>query len=254
MDKQTPLPYATILVLHKGKGTVSNEQGFFSLDTTGLSKNDTLSFQYVGYETKRIAIDELDSITNIYLKEALINLSEAFVFGDPPDPVDVVKKVLDNKEKNYKRRTSEEQTFIRWRNTSDIEKATIDLKKNSIEELDEESLKQAATKIPKHNTSYTDFLVNLFFSANIDDTLKIDPVRIVSLKQEDITELEQMATIFENMFKKTAENEYWKVKSGILSQKLDIDEPESQTKNDTVEGNETSTMQTNYYNRSIKSI
>ena len=252
MDKQTPLPYATILVLHKGKGTVSNETGFFSLDTTGLAKNDTLSFQYVGYETRRVAIDELDSVTYIYMKEALINLSEAFVFGDPPDPEDIVKKVLDNKEKNYKRRTSTEKTFIRWRNTSDIEKATIDLKKNSIEELDERSLKQAAEKIPKHNTSYTDFLVDLYFSANIDDTLKIDPVRIVSLKQEDITELEQMADIFENMFKKTAENEYWKVKSGILSQKLDIDEPEDQTKNDTVEGNETSIMQTNYYNRSIK--
>jgi len=91
MDKQTPLPYSNIIVLHKNRGTISNEKGFFSLDITKLDKNDSLSFQYIGYETKVVIISELDSITTIYLKEAIINLSEAFVFGNPPDPEVIVK-------------------------------------------------------------------------------------------------------------------------------------------------------------------
>ena len=253
MDKQTPLPYTNIVVLHKSRGTVSNEKGFFSLDVTKLDKNDTLSFQYVGYDSKVFIISELDSVNTIYLKEAIINLGETFVFSDPPDPEDIVKKVLENKKVNYKKRTAKAQTFIRWRNTSDIEKARVDLKKNSIKELDEESLKYAASKIPKHNTSYTDFLVNLYFSANIDDTLKIDPVKAVSLKEEEITELEQMAGIFEKLFNETEENEYWKVKSGILSQKLNIDDEDGEQKKDSVSESKTNTIKTEYYNRSIKS-
>ncbi len=253
MDKHTPLPYTNIVVLHKNRGTVSNEKGLFSLDISELDKSDSLSFQYVGYDTKVVVISELDSVDTIFLKEAIINLSEAFVFSDPPDPEVIVKKVLENKKVNYKKRTAIAQTFIRWRNTSDIQKINLYLKKNSIKELDEESLKYAAGKIPKHNTSYTDFLVDLYFSSNIDDTLKIDPVKAVSLKQEEITELEQMAGIFEKLFNDTEENEYWKVKSGILSQKLDIDDEDSEQKKDSVSESRANTIKTEYYNRSIKS-
>ncbi len=245
-DTNTALPYANIVVLHKNIGTVSNEKGFFSLDITGLEKNDTLSFQYIGYKTKFFIISELDSSATIYLKEEFINLSEAFVFGNPPNPEFIIKQVLKNKDKNYRKRTAKAQTFIRWRNTSDIEKAHVDLKKNSIEELSEESLKLAASKIPKHNTSYVDFLGDLYFSKNKDDTLKIDPLRVISLKEEDITELEQMAEIFENLFTNTNDNEYWKVKSGILSQKLDIEE---ETENDSLV--EEDNMKTVYYSRNI---
>lgn len=252
MDKQTPLPYSNIVVLHKNRGTISNEKGFFSLDIAEFDKNDTLSFQYIGYETKVLIISELDSLMTIYLKEAIINLSEAFVFGNPPDPEVIVKKVLENKDVNYKRRTVKAQTFIRWRNTSDIEKATVDIKKNSINELNEESLKQAARKIPKHNTSYTDLLVDLYFSDNDEDTLKIDPIRAVSLKEEEITELEKMADIFENLFNDTEENEYWKVKSGILSQKLDIEDEDDEINKDSVAESKTNTIKTNYYNRNIR--
>lgn len=249
-DQKTPLLYANIVVLHKSQGTISNEKGMFSLDISKLNEKDTISFQYIGYKTQLIVLSELDSGSTIYLKEDLINLSEAFVFANPPDPKFIVKKVLENKDKNYKKRTAKAQTFIRWRNTSDIEKATIDLKKNSIKELDEASLKRAAEKIPKHNTSYVDFLGDIFVSNKDEDTLKINPIRIVSLKGEEIAELEQMGEVFENLFTQEDEKEYWKVKSGILSQKLDIDEPE----NDSIDQEEKkeNTIRTKRYSTNIK--
>ena len=224
-----PLPYANIVVLHNGQGTISNEKGMFSLDLAKLSATDTISFQYIGYQTKLLLVNQLDSLSVIYLKEDIISLSEATVFANPPDPKFIVKQVLENKEKNYKKRTAKAQTFMRWRNTSDIEKASVDLKRNNIKELDEAFLKRAADKIPKHNTSYVDFLSDIYFSKNEKDTLKINPIRMVSLKAEEIAELEQIGKVFENLFVQEDEREYWKVKSGILSQKLDIEEEQKDT-------------------------
>jgi len=250
---QEALPYSNIVVLHKYFGTVSNESGYFSLDTTSLSMDDSVSFQYIGYKTKVLLLNELTKKDTIYLTEELISLSEAFVFGNPLDPKTIIKRVIENKDKNYPKRTTKAQTFIRWRNISDIEKATLNVKKNSIKELDEASLQNAAAKLPRHNTSYTDFLGDLYFSSSKDDSLKIAPTRTVSLEREEITELEQMSQVFEKLFKKSSEEEYWKVKSGILSQKLDIDDPVDEAENDSTskETSEKGMTNTNGYSKFI---
>ena len=93
-ENHTALPYANIFVLHKNKGAISNEKGYFSINTGGLDKTDTLRFQYIGYKTKNIIIGELDTSMVIYLKEEIINLSEILIFGSDPDPVSIVKNVL----------------------------------------------------------------------------------------------------------------------------------------------------------------
>jgi hypothetical protein len=225
MDEKTkePLPYANIFVLHQYTGTVSNETGTFSLSSANLSDDDSISFQYIGYQTKTIVVKDLDSIVIIPMKEEVINLSETFVYGNPPNPKDIIKKVVENREKNYRQFSSKDQVFIRSRSKSDIEKLTTDLKKNSISQLDEELINNAISKVPRHITSFTDFLGDLYFLADQKDSLKVAPMRTVSLKEEDIAELEQFGRIFEKMFKDTDEEEYWKIKSGILGQKLDIE-------------------------------
>jgi hypothetical protein len=70
--------------------------------------------------------------------------------------------------------------------------------------------------------------------------LKVDPLRAVALKEKDMSDLEQIADVFEGVFRDIGEEEYWKVKSGIFSQKLDDDEMGSDTaavENDTLEDN-----------------
>ena len=48
-----PLPFATIALKNKGKGTVSNNNGEFGLKITPDLFNDTLSVSYLGYHGKR---------------------------------------------------------------------------------------------------------------------------------------------------------------------------------------------------------
>ncbi len=218
-----PLPYANIFVLHKYTGTVSNESGNFSLNRNNFSNEDTISFQYIGYQTKKIPANDIDSVLIISMKENVINLNETFVYGNPPNPKDIIKKVVKNRDKNYRQPSSRNQVFMRTRSISDIKKLTTDLKKNSISQLDEYLINSAIDKVPRHMTSFTDFLGDIYFLDDQKDSLKVAPTRTVSLKEEDIAELEQFGKIFEKMFKDTDEEEYWKIKSGILGQKLDIE-------------------------------
>ncbi len=233
-NKKTVLPYANIYVLHKNKGVISNEKGRFSIDLSGLEKNDTLRFQYIGYKTRNLTIGRLDTLSVVYLKEAIFNLNETLIFGSTPDPLTIVKNVLKNKDSNYRNETAVIQAFIRERYTNDIDDINFDYKKSSISDLNRETIAMAEEKIPKHSTSYTDFLGKIYLSEIKDDTIKIDPIRTVALKEKNIAEMEQLETIFKNVIANTGEDEYWKIKSGIFGQKVDIADKDSIPEKDSI--------------------
>lgn len=233
-DKLTALPYANIYVLHKNKGAISNEMGNFSIDISGLEKTDTLRFQYIGYKTKKLTLNQLDTTKIVYLKEDIINLTETLIFGSAPNAKSIVKKVLENFDSNYRKTTVKNLTFIRERNTTEFEEFKLDLKKSSISQLDEELIKLVEEKIPKEVISYDDFLGNIYKTKIHYDTatIKTDPIMAVSLKEQDIAELDYIESVFEEVFTDIGEEQYWKIKSGIFGQK--IDEEEDDTANDTL--------------------
>jgi hypothetical protein len=86
-------------------------------------------------------------------------------------------------------------------------------------------IKLVEDKIPREAISFDDFLGNIYHSAVKDDTLaiKTDPIRAVSLKEKDIAELDYIEKVFEEVYTDIGEEEYWKVKSGIFSQKVEDD-------------------------------
>ncbi len=239
LDNSTkePLPYTNIYVLHKNKGTISNENGRFLIDLSDLEKDDTLRFQYIGFKTRNLSIGRLDTMPAVYLKEEIFNLNETVVFGSAPDPVTIVKNVLKHKDSNYRKKTCVCEAFIRERYTTDITDIHFDYKKSSIEELDRETVTMLERKIPRHTTSYTDFLGNIYLPGNKDDTLKIDPVRTVELKEKNMADLKEIEALFRNMLSETGENEYWKVKSGIFGQKIDLSEEDTIPEKDTLDDN-----------------
>ena len=242
LDKNShaPLPYANIFVLHQHTGTISNENGHFLLNIQGLKKTDTVQFNYIGYSTKAFTIAELDTISVIFLKEEIFNLDEILVFASAPDARSIVKKIIKNLDSNYKKVTSKKQIFIRERYNSELNNIKLNYKKSSIPDIDKEVINKLESSIPKESISYTDFLGNFYFSASKEDTLslKIEPLRTVSLKEKNLDEFEALISVFDKKFKNTNENEYWKVKSGIFSQKLDIKGDSIETGSDTLDKNE----------------
>lgn len=235
---QTVLPYTNIYALKTGKGSISNENGYFSIDITGLSGGDTVCFQYIGFKIKKLVISELEKDKVIGLDEEIYDLNEMLVFGNAPDPREIVKNVIRNKSRNYPAYYCTRQSFIRQRENTDIDRFHFNVKKTTIPELDEATIKSLEEKIPKNTTSYTDFLGDVYFTGNPEDTvkLKVDPVRTVTLKEKEYDDLQQFDTLFNNIFTDTVEKEFWKVRSGIFGEKIDNIDEDQQTKEDSVRG------------------
>ena len=78
-NNQQPLPYASIINLNNGKGTISNEHGNFTIDIDGLDMNDTIRFQCIGYKTQELSIEHIVSNTLILLRENIYTLDEVLV-------------------------------------------------------------------------------------------------------------------------------------------------------------------------------
>ncbi len=233
-----PLPYANILFVKQQQGTISNEAGFFSI-TTDLLPADSVFIQYLGYKTLKTNVSALSQHDTVNMEEELVNLSEAWVYGNPPKAKDIIEKIVINRAKNYQPYGASGQVFIRNKQNSDFDNFTAKVVENSIEEIDSKMLNQIVAKIPRHTTSFTDFLGTVFSHPLSFDSVKISPRKTVMLKEEEFTEMEQLGKIFEKMFSETKAEEYWKIKSGLFSKKLEMG------KNITVDTNSAAERETN---------
>ena len=252
LDDKTgePLAFAHVVVLGTKNGAVTNERGIFTITTNQLSNDDTLSFYFVGYQTKNISIGDFLSNNKISLKSEAFSLSEFFVFADNKNVEEIVEAILPNVSKNYKRVTTKNQVFTRNRYVSDINAFNIKFKKSSFEQLSEKMTKLVEQKMPKHSISYTDFLGNAYLSSKSSDSLRLDPIKVVSLKDKDLADINQLEEMFEKMFKNTKENEYWKIKSGIIGSKVDIEDE----KQDSLKEKKAENMKNYYYAKRLNGL
>ncbi len=84
-----PIPYVNIGIIELRKGTVSSYEGYFKL--TYNSASDSVTFSSIGYKTKRISINDLETIPNVYMEPKIIvgeeirveaeSLGELKIFG-----------------------------------------------------------------------------------------------------------------------------------------------------------------------------
>jgi hypothetical protein len=88
IENKTLLQYVNIGIANKGVGTVSNSNGKFSLRLNEKVKgNDTITFSYIGYKTKKIILTELNQSNNIVeLEPEINNLNEIVVKFVKPKP------------------------------------------------------------------------------------------------------------------------------------------------------------------------
>lgn len=87
-ENKTYLQYANIGISNKNSGTVSNSDGKFSLKINEkIDENDLVSFSYVGYQTKTVAISKLNILNNVIELEPEKNqLGEVVVKFVKPKP------------------------------------------------------------------------------------------------------------------------------------------------------------------------
>lgn len=77
--KKQPLPGVTITVVGTTVGTVTNANGWFSMDLP--LNNGTLEFSFVGYKKQQVAFSESTDTLKIVLEEDVVGIDEVVVTG-----------------------------------------------------------------------------------------------------------------------------------------------------------------------------
>ena len=102
IDQKTrkPLPYASIGIANRHEGTISNQNGFFSMYLVDSLLNDTLIINYLGYESFIAPIDQLEGKNNqIKLRPVSTRIEEVVI--RPLTPEDILERVKENYSINY---------------------------------------------------------------------------------------------------------------------------------------------------------
>ena len=95
-----PLLYANVFVPGTSVGIITNEKGHYSLDISTLSASDSVRFQYMGYQSKDVALSQLITSPDVSLDQDIINIRQATVFGNAIDLVSIIEKVSQNLKEN----------------------------------------------------------------------------------------------------------------------------------------------------------
>lgn len=79
-SNKKPIAYANIGIVKTGIGTISNEDGSFSLQVPSPNVNDTLLFSAIGFGKRNVLVQHLvEPDITIYLKELSIQLNEVII-------------------------------------------------------------------------------------------------------------------------------------------------------------------------------
>ncbi len=84
-----PLAYVQVAVAGTSRGTLTNEEGAFVIESEA---GDTLYISYLGYELRRIAVRDLANGTVIRLQPQQFELPELLVKAEDPYLYDLLRK------------------------------------------------------------------------------------------------------------------------------------------------------------------
>lgn len=137
IDKTTgdKLPFAHVVVVSTNIATVTNSEGEFLLKVPVSLSKAFIEASFIGYESQKVALELLKSKSNkISLKQSVTVLPEVNV--TPGDAVELVKKMLDARDKMYSSNDALMRSFyreiIRKKNTPvSISEAIVDVYKQS---------------------------------------------------------------------------------------------------------------------------
>jgi len=99
-ETSEPLPYATIGIIHRGRGTVTNNNGEFVMKITEQCLNDTLSVSFVGYKNREIPVRSLPgNEMTIRMERDFIPIPEIIIRAQ--DPQLIIRKAVSSIPENY---------------------------------------------------------------------------------------------------------------------------------------------------------
>jgi hypothetical protein len=218
-----PLLFANIEVQGKSRGTVSNSEGRFLLDTSDLLSDDTIVFSYIGYETIKISLEDLMKSEEILMTQASGLLKEIQVVAQKLTVEEILKKVKENFNKNHRASLDKKHLFFHSYERTPFQSNQIVLKKSNFVGLDKATFNELFKKMPSEVVEYEDIIVDLYGNGT---SYKLIPGKAISLEdgsqQSLLKEFEEKLEAFFSDLDKSRKDEeiYYKIRTGILSKKI----------------------------------
>ena len=139
-----PIPFATVLT-GPDKGTISNEEGLFSLDLDNVGPAG-VRISCMGYKTQNLGRDQFAAADRkILLEPAAIQLNEVQLGTRIPGADEIVRLVRENLPANYPKQGMPYQLFYRESEHMQFQKLDLELEKAS--DLNKAALQQADARL-----------------------------------------------------------------------------------------------------------
>ena len=219
---QKGIPYATI-EYGKGQGVITNEEGKFSFTLeTRTQLLDSVYISSMGYQKVGFTLEQLAAPT-IAISPKAIELNSVYVFDEELDVEDIIERTKERLPSNVNNQPLKQRYFLRQSQVGNIEKVDFGFEKSSIVELNKELIDSIARAIPRNSSHYTETLGD-FYRTN--KAYKVNVLKAAELyDKKDIGSFEDLGSRMEALFKKNVKpDSYLKIKSGIFSQKVQVDE------------------------------
>lgn len=223
LDAKTlkPIPFATVTT-GEHQGLIANEEGVFSFDRQAIAHPmDSVYVSSMGYEKVGfVVVQQADTV--IALAPRTFELSQVFLSNKNLDAEDIIERVKERLDDNYKIGLSKKKVFFRQSDRNRMEKVDFGFKKSTIPELNKELIDSIARMVPRNSWYYRE-VVGDFYGDYNQQKFYVDKAAKLYDKKLDVS-MDGLAEDLERIFKENVKpNSYLKIKSGIFGTKMQLD-------------------------------
>lgn len=220
-ETEQPIPYAAV-VYGQEQGVITNEEGKFSFTINHtIQPLDTIQISCMGYESKGLSLNQLKKQT-IYLTPGGFSLVGVDLMGRGLTAEEIVERMVDSIPVRYNQMPVQKKFFLRQSTFDQLEEAKIVLVNSTIPYVNPASIDTLVNQLPKSSEYHTETLGTLY-KVEEDIKIQVDKATEIYDKERQATfnnvshQLEQMLS------KHVKEDSYFKLKTGPVSAKLDLD-------------------------------
>lgn len=218
---QKGIPYATVQY-GEFQGVITNEEGRFSfILEEGSETLDSIYVSSMGYEKTGLTLKQLQD-TLIAIKPKAIELSGVYLFDKELSVDDIMDEVKERLPQNVNNAPLKQRYFLRQSIFGNVQKVDLGFEKSSIEELDKELIDSIARVIPRNSYHYTETLGDFY---KVGEEYKVNVLRAAEMyDKKAVGSFEDLGQRMEAMFRQNVKKDsYLKIKSGLFSQKIQVD-------------------------------
>lgn len=216
-DSRQPVSYASI-VYAQSKGVITNEEGEFSIHPDQVV--DSVVISSLGYET--LTLKEFGPDMTLNLMPQTTELDQIFLSDQQLSGREIVDLVMQRLEQNYDGNPTELQFFYRQSNHQELG-FDVDVKKSSIEELNQDLMDEILANVPGESGSYKE-MAGVLYGDYEEQKIHIEKAAQL-YNQSDNERLEELSTQLRDiLLENIKDDSFLKIRTGIIGTKIQAKE------------------------------